>query len=99
MGMAVGLTVDYVIHITHAITEHMSALTETNDEIYVEKLKLAMHDMGTSVLKGAFTTLLGVVALAFSKSEAFRIFFNMFLGIIIIAVAHDILLVPALLGE
>eukprot|EP01084_Bolivina_argentea_P008425 15778_1 len=97
--IGIGLTVDYVIHITHSITEHMSGLEETNNVIYVEKLKLAMSDMGTSVLKGAFTTFLGVVALAFSKSEAFRIFFNMFLGIIIIAVAHGVLLVPALLGE
>eukprot|EP01084_Bolivina_argentea_P108453 193825_1 len=97
--MAVGLTVDYVIHITHAIVDEMNNLQRIDDGIYAEKVKIAMSDMGSSVLKGAFTTFLGVVALAFSQSQAFRIFFFMFLGIIVIAVAHGVILVPALLGE
>eukprot|EP01083_Nonionella_stella_P265694 899724_1 len=97
--MAVGLTVDYVIHTTHAIIDEMVGLEEVNDMIYAEKLRIAMVNTGTSVLKGAFTTFLGVIALAFSQSQAFRIFFLMFLGIIIIAMAHGIILVPAVLGE
>ena len=49
--------------------------------------------------KGALTTFIGVAALAFSRSEAFRIFFKMFVGIIVIALAHGMVLTPALLGE
>lgn len=37
--------------------------------------------------------------MAFAQSEAFRIFFKMFVGIIVIAIAHGIILTPALLGE
>ena len=37
--------------------------------------------------------------MAFSRSEAFRIFFKMFVGIIVIALAHGVVLTPALLGQ
>ncbi len=49
--------------------------------------------------KGALTTFIGVAALAFSQSAAFRIFFKMLVGIIVIALAHGVILTPALLGE
>jgi len=102
--MAVGLTVDYVIHITHAIVDAKVPLDpnhqlDSYNKIYNQKLKIALSEMGTSVSKGAFTTFLGAVSLMFSQSEAFRIFFKMFSGIIIIAVAHGMILVPALLGQ
>ena len=99
--MAVGLTVDYVIHITHAVADAKPTNLETDDpnEIYRQKLTIGMLEMGTSVIKGSFTTFLGVMALIFSKSEAFRIFFLVFAGIIVVAVAHGMLLTPALMGE
>ena len=49
--------------------------------------------------KGALTTFIGVAALAFAQSEAYRIFFKMFSGIIVISMAHGMILSPALLGE
>ena len=52
-----------------------------------------------SLSKGALTTFIGVAALAFAQSEAYRIFFKMFVGIIVIAMAHGVILTPALLGE
>ena len=58
-----------------------------------------MKDIGIDVGKGALTTFLGVMCLAFSKSGAFRVFFFMFCGIVVIAIFHGLLLVPALLGE
>ena len=99
--MAVGLTVDYVIHITHAISDASPKITPsmTNNDIFIARLKIAMKDMGASVVKGAFTTFLGAIALVFSQSEAFRTFFYMFSGIIIVAVAHGLILTPALMGE
>ena len=39
------------------------------------------------------------MTLAFSQSQAFRIFFLMFCGIVIIAISHGFLLIPALLAE
>merc|ERR1712187_750492 len=55
--MNVGLSVDYVIHITHAIVESPGAS-------YEEKLETSMSKMGVSVCKGAFTTLLGALSLS-----------------------------------
>merc|ERR1712190_76428 len=87
-----GLSVDYVIHITHSIVESPGSS-------YEEKLETSMSKMGVSVCKGAFTTLLGALSLSISQSQAFRQFFYMFSGIIIIAVAHGMIFTPALLGE
>ena len=93
--MSVGLTVDYVIHITHAIAD----AKPRNGSDYSERIKLAFHEMGASVFKGAFTTLLGVIALTLSSVEAFQIFMKMMFGVIISACIHGLILVPALLGE
>ena len=40
------------------------------------RLKQSLHIMGPPVLKGAFTTLLGVCLLNFASSEVFRSFFQ-----------------------
>ena len=37
--------------------------------------------------------------MAFAQSEAYRIFFKMFAGIIFVAILHGMILTPALLGE
>eukprot|EP01084_Bolivina_argentea_P266603 452212_1 len=50
-------------------------------------------------MKGAWTTFLGALCLVFSSSQAFRVFFKMFVGIILIAVTHGLLLTPAILME
>ena len=93
--MAVGLTVDYVIHVTHAIAD-AEPYIKTN---YRERIQIAMDDMGIGVTKGALTTLLGVMTLIFSQSQAFRVFFFMFCGIVTIAILHGILFVPAIMGQ
>ncbi len=96
--MAVGLTVDYVIHITHALTvEKKENLVEL--WTWREHLKESMSTTGASVLKGALTTVLGCFPLAFSQSVVYRTFFKLFLGLFIVAVAHGLLLVPSLWGE
>ena len=51
------------------------------------------------VAKGGFTTFLGTMTLAFSQSEAFRVFFLMFCGIVMISLLHGFLLIPSLLAE
>ena len=100
--IAVGLTVDYMIHITHSIADAQvegDSSAMSSDEIYAVKWKIAMQTMGVSVCKGAVTTFIGVAALAFAQSAAYRIFFKMFSGIIVIAMAHGMILTPALMGE
>ena len=50
-------------------------------------------------MKGAATTFLGALVMAFSSSEGFRSFFYMLAGIIIVASAFGIILAPALMGQ
>ena len=57
--MAVGLTVDYTMHIAHA-----QPVDESNKN---ETIEIAIIDMG-GVAKGAFTTFLGILTLAFSQT-------------------------------
>ena len=90
--MAVGLTVDYVVHIAHAIAD-----LGGKDSNPTRRAAIALATMGTGVAKGAWTTLLGVLTLIFSQSLAFRTFLQLFCGIIIISVLHGYLLVPSLL--
>ncbi len=50
--MAVGLTVDYVIHITHSIAEAQPQgdVSKMNrDDVYSAKLEMALNAMGVSV--------------------------------------------------
>lgn len=93
--MAVGLTVDYVIHMVHAIAY---ACPEDRSS-YAPRLRMAFLGNGSSVMKGAISTLLGGLSLAFAKSIAFRSFFFMYAGIILIAVFHGMILAPAIMGE
>ena len=109
--MAVGLTVDYVIHITHAIVDAELDSTIGDESgsdrdfksifyaTYSKRIEISMCEMGAGVVKGAWTTFIGVFALAFSSSEAFRAFFALFAGIIVVALLHGVLFVPAILGE
>eukprot|EP01084_Bolivina_argentea_P213695 362852_1 len=93
--MAVGLTIDYMIHITHAI----SNAKPKNKNDFSERLSIAMTEMGGSVFKGALTTLLGGFPLIFSTSKGFTVFYAMVAGIVMCAVLHGMILVPALLAE
>lgn len=93
--LSVGLTVDYIIHVTLAIT----VAKPDNPNDYKQRLTMAFHDMGVGVAKGALTTLLGLGILVLSNAAAFRIFFVMFCGIIVISVLHGFILIPAILAE
>jgi Niemann-Pick C1 protein len=89
--MAVGLVVDYNAHITHAFF-----VTDPEDT-KVERMRIAMSQMGRSVFMGGITSLLGLVPLAFSSCEVFRVFFKMTLAIVVLGLVHGIVLGPVIL--
>lgn len=89
--MSVGLSIDYNVHIAHAFLHAEASSVE-------ERTKKAMDMIGGSVLKGAFTTLLGCIVLAFSSSTVFRIFFKLSFGTVIFGVLHGLIMVPIFLG-
>ncbi|GMI07306.1 hypothetical protein TrVE_jg842 [Triparma verrucosa] len=91
--MAVGLVVDYNAHICHAFFAN-SDPELTN----VERLRLTMKQMARSVFFGGMTSLLGLLPLAFSQCEVFRVFFKMVLAIILLGLAHGLIFMPAILA-
>jgi predicted RND superfamily exporter protein len=87
--MAIGLSVDFTCHVAHAFMH-------TSGEA-VERVGIALATMGRAVFKGGFSTLLGVLVLAFSGSAAFRIFFKLLLGIVVFGLLHGLVVFPAML--
>lgn len=60
LAIAVGLSVDYVVHVAHAF-EHAHGTP-------AERAVAALHEIGGSVFKGGASTFLGIVLLAGSES-------------------------------
>eukprot|EP00442_Polarella_glacialis_P016829 CAMPEP_0115075622 /NCGR_PEP_ID=MMETSP0227-20121206/15973_1 /TAXON_ID=89957 /ORGANISM="Polarella glacialis, Strain CCMP 1383" /LENGTH=892 /DNA_ID=CAMNT_0002462671 /DNA_START=131 /DNA_END=2810 /DNA_ORIENTATION=- len=74
LAMAVGLSVDYVVHLAHAALENGMPKGRAAVRKQIEK---ALDTTGASVLKGAVSTLLGVLLLSAAPTAVFRLFFKM----------------------
>jgi len=88
--LAIGLAVDYSVHVAHAFLQTPGTRQERVDK--------ALEQMGTAVLHGAFSTFLAVLVLSISKSYIFRIFFKQFFGICVFGAAHGLCLLPTILS-
>jgi Patched family len=63
--ISIGLLVDFLMHILLRYYESKGATRDA-------KVKATLETMGVSILMGAFTTLLGVIPLAFSTTKIFK---------------------------
>lgn len=90
--MAIGLVVDYSLHFIHSFGLQPNELGKK------ERTLQALKDIGPAVFLGLCTTFLGVLPLAFATSGVFRVFFQMFVGIVIVGGLHGFFLVPVLLS-
>merc|ERR1719238_1371226 len=64
--LAIGLAVDYSVHVAHAFMQTPGTRQERTDH--------ALLEMGTAVMHGAVSTFLAVLILSTSKSYIFRVF-------------------------
>jgi predicted RND superfamily exporter protein len=87
--LAVGLAIDYSAHIAHSFLVSKGS--------GLDRAKEAVDHIGASVFNGAFSTLLAVLPLAFSKSYVFQVFFKMWLMIIIFGTYFGLIVLPVVL--
>jgi len=91
--MSIGLLVDFILHVLLRYYEAAAPGATRH-----EKVMDMMRTMGSSVLIGAVTTLLGTVPLAFSTSSIFSTVFIAFLGLVLLGGAHGLILLPVILS-
>ncbi|CAN0510355.1 unnamed protein product [Ectocarpus sp. 12 AP-2014] len=90
--MAVGLVVDYMVHIVHYFLHQDPGIPKD------ARIAEALGEIGPSVMVGAATTFLGIMPLAFASNVIFRVFFKMFLVIISFGFFHGVVFIPVMLS-
>ncbi|XP_060939984.1 patched domain-containing protein 3 [Limanda limanda] len=88
--MSIGFSVDFSAHISYAFVS--SGEADVN-----KRATEALAQLGYPVLQGAMSTILGVVALSFSKSYIFRTFFKVMFLVITFGVCHGLMFIPVFL--
>jgi len=90
LAMAVGLSVDYCSHIGVSYYNQKG--------LPKEMVCGALGEVGTSIISGGISTLLGLCVLAFPQSEPFLIFFKMLFAIVLFGLLHGLILFPVVLS-
>jgi len=91
LTVSIGLMVDFLIHILLRYFESTELTSKA-------KVKDTLKTMGVSVAMGGFTTLLGVLPLAFNTTGIFEVVFITFIGLVVFGVSHGLILLPVLLS-
>lgn len=91
--MAIGLLVDYVMHVVLRYYETGTALLGRD-----ARVKEVLATMGASVLVSGLSTFLGVVPLLFSNNDIILTFVITFSGVVLLGLLHGLVLLPVLLS-
>jgi len=88
--LAIGLCVDYSVHVGHAF------IVATGNR--QEKVEDALIKIGPAVLNGGITTFLALVLLGASTSHIFVTFFKVFVLTVLFGLFHGLVFLPVLLS-
>ena len=91
--MAIGLLVDYVMHVVLRYYETDAAMLGRDTRV-----KEVLVTMGASVLVSGLSTFLGVVPLMFSNNDIILTFVITFGGVVVLGLLHGLVLLPVLLS-
>eukprot|EP01052_Picozoa_sp_SAG31_P021041 SAG31_NODE_1608_length_7760_cov_3.045425_1_plen_242_part_10 len=96
--IAVGLAVDYSLHIGHSFGMGGCGMGAPGSFGKRERAQLALTTMGSSVLRGAFTTALGIFPLFLGGWSVLDEFANNILIIVLQGLFHGFVLLPLVLS-
>jgi len=89
--MSIGLSVDYTMHV-------MQCFLTIEAETKRDRAFMSLKKMGVPVMMGAFTSLVGVLPLAFASSMIFRTFFQMISATVGFAAYVGLIVMPIILS-
>lgn len=88
--IGMGMAVDFTAHVVHSFVD----VSGTRRERAVRAVEVT----GTSVMRGAFSTLLGLSVLAFAQSSIFRVFFRLLFSVVKLSMMFAMFVSPVLLA-
>jgi Niemann-Pick C1 protein len=88
--MSIGLMIDFIMHMLIRYYE----IPGPRQERVVQSLT----SIGSSVLLGGLSTFLGIMMLAFSTSDVFRVIFRAFVGLVALGCGYGLILLPVVLS-
>ncbi|KAL3271630.1 hypothetical protein HHI36_022104 [Cryptolaemus montrouzieri] len=90
LELAIGLCVDYATHIGHTFL--------TVNGTRRERALKTMTSIGSAVLYGGLSTLIGVMMLGISEAYTFQAFFKIFFLVIMFGLYHGVIVMPIILS-
>ena len=95
--LAVGLSVDYSVHIACAFLT-VKAVDNEKHSARAQRAAYALWKMGGAVMNGGFSTFLAIAPMVLASTYGFQIFFRMFLSIIFFGLWFGVLVIPVVLS-
>ncbi|KAB0795639.1 hypothetical protein PPYR_12478 [Photinus pyralis] len=89
--MCIGFSVDFTAHICYA---YMSSSAKHPDK----RVQECLYALGLPIFQGAFSTILGMVALLLPNNYLFSVFFKMVFLVVFFGAMHGLFLLPVLLS-